>query len=409
MSNEDIVITARFELEQARKQLASLRRDVQAPLLAVSMAQEKVAQSTTRLNNALGKSQFQGWALSIMFFGQALKGLFNTIWQAGSKTFNDVMHSVENTVTGFDTLNNSITYLGFVIGQALEPVANFLAPIIDSISEWIANNQELFASLAVIVGVLGTLLTLVGGGVLAISGLATAWTTTAAVISTSLEVIGGALAVIGAPVLLTIALIAAAIAALVLMWQTNFGGLQDFLKGTFGVLWEFIKSIFSNIGGALSGIIKVLKGVFTGDFTLVWEGLKDVVLNVLAILVKAFLGLGAVIINIFKFVDNLIIDIIGNTIKLILGMIAKLASAVGLDTIASNAQDAIKMVSAIQSAKKTDYITGDTVAKYFGGADKLLGTSSGSTTTNNTTINNYITASDSRVIEDAVRATGARS
>ena len=116
------------------------------------------------------KMEFAGWAMSIMFLGMALRGMFDQIWKSSTKTFNDVMHSVDGTVTQFDFLKGSISYLGFVAGQALEPIAAFLYPIIDAIAEWISANPKLFSTLTAITGVLGTAFMVGGSGVLAING-----------------------------------------------------------------------------------------------------------------------------------------------------------------------------------------------------------------------------------------------
>ena len=51
-----------------------------------------------------GQKAFAGWAMSIMFFGMALKRTFDAIWKSSTKTFQDVMHSVEGNITSFDIL-----------------------------------------------------------------------------------------------------------------------------------------------------------------------------------------------------------------------------------------------------------------------------------------------------------------
>jgi len=170
MVNDDVIINVRVQLEQAKKQLKDVSKSVKSSMNDVARAQQNVYNQTQRLNNALGKKPFQGWALSIMFAGMAAKQAFNTIWQTGSKTFNDIMHSVEGTTTGFDALNNSITYLQFVAGQALEPMAQALAPIVDFISELIQDHPTAFAWLFGIGTFLATAVTAGGFLVLAANG-----------------------------------------------------------------------------------------------------------------------------------------------------------------------------------------------------------------------------------------------
>jgi len=116
------------------------------------------------------KKEFAGWAMSIMFFGMALRRTFDTIWKSSSKTFNEVMHSTEGTVTGFDRLTNSLSYLGFAAGAALEPVAEWLAPWIWKIAELIQDHESLFATIVTAMGIGGVVFTAIGSGTLAWNG-----------------------------------------------------------------------------------------------------------------------------------------------------------------------------------------------------------------------------------------------
>lgn len=127
----------------------------------------------SKLSKLFDPNKFAGWAMSIMFFGMGLQRLFDTIWKNGTKAFQDVMHSVEGTVTQFDILNGSIKYLQFNIGQALEPIVMFLIPIIDAMSELINQYPELTKWITVLGIALGTLFFVGGSGVLAINGFLT--------------------------------------------------------------------------------------------------------------------------------------------------------------------------------------------------------------------------------------------
>ena len=138
------------------------------------------------------KREFAGWAMSLMFAGMAMKRAFDMIWKSSTKAFQDISHSVEGTVTQFDMLEGSMKYLGFVMGAALEPVAQHLVPIVDKISEWVEENPELTASLVVITGVLGTLIMFIGMTKLAIDGFVIA----AALAKTSVISLGTAMALL---------------------------------------------------------------------------------------------------------------------------------------------------------------------------------------------------------------------
>jgi hypothetical protein len=171
----DVIIKIRTDLIGQEKVLAQAKKDLgkisnvygvkyRYAADAVAEAQQSVWKSQQKLNMALGgfKGKMLMASLSMLFFGQTLQRVFNSLWQSGSKTFNEVMHSVEGTVTGFDELNGATTYFGFTIGQALAPIAAWLAPIILSISEWISQNQGLTAGLLVTIGTVGTLLYTLG-------------------------------------------------------------------------------------------------------------------------------------------------------------------------------------------------------------------------------------------------------
>jgi len=176
----DIVLRIKAQIDKSVKNLdkkLNIKSFNANQLKAFNKESARLGTLTTMLDKSMGgiKKQFAGWALSIMFFGMALKRTFNTIWKSSTKTFNDVMHSAEGSVTGFDILDGSIKNLGYTAGQALEPIAEFIAPIIDLVSEWILNNEELFRGIMIALGVGGTVLTAIGMGKLALDGLATAF------------------------------------------------------------------------------------------------------------------------------------------------------------------------------------------------------------------------------------------
>ena len=152
---------------------------------------KKVASAKGNLNS-LGQKlknnegHFQGWALSIMFAGMAVMRVMQQIWKTSTKTFQDVQHSVEGTTTGFDLLNGQMKYLQYVAGAALEPLVAQLIPIIEIVSEWIGENEELFASIVKWGLVIGTALMVVGQLVLGVQGLVTAFMNMATVMFTPL-------------------------------------------------------------------------------------------------------------------------------------------------------------------------------------------------------------------------------
>lgn len=179
--NQEIVIKLRAEVDKAnanmvkaRKHLLELRGAAQNAFVrgGYKKAVEEAEIATKRFNKAIGNvsKPFAGYAMSIMFFGMAIQRAMDAIWKSGTKTFNDVMHSVEGTTTGFDMLEGSLKYLQFSVGEALEPLAEALIPIIDFITDLVQQNPELVRGIVAWGAVLGAIFTVGGGGVLALNG-----------------------------------------------------------------------------------------------------------------------------------------------------------------------------------------------------------------------------------------------
>jgi len=134
--------------QKVQKQYSSLRRSTKSYMSeaeTMNLANKKVKKSMRDLakTGKKVKQSFDMNALGMMFFGMAMMRVSQQIWQFGTKAFDEVSHSVEGTVTMFDMLNGSMKFLGFVVGQALEPLAALLIPIIDWLAEWVMLNPEL--------------------------------------------------------------------------------------------------------------------------------------------------------------------------------------------------------------------------------------------------------------------------
>lgn len=150
------------------------------PLKRLNLANRQVAKSVTEARTAVKafSSNMISAGLGTMFFGMAIKRAFTSIWKSGKTTFQDIMHSVEGTTTSFDDMDASIKYLGFTVGQALEPLAEMLAPIIWMLADWIANNPALskFVMIIVAAGIaIGGFLMFVGQAAIGIFALYKAW------------------------------------------------------------------------------------------------------------------------------------------------------------------------------------------------------------------------------------------
>jgi hypothetical protein len=176
---EKIIIEIEMRLKKAQKDLDAYTKKTNQ-MTKVNAKQfdaygkklDKVTELQNNLTKVTGRTQraFAGWAMSLMFFGMALQRVFQQVWKFGTSTFNDVMHSVEGTATQFDMLQGSLKYLGFTVGQALEPLAASLIPIVDLITDLVQRNPEMVAGIVKWTGILGTIFMVGGTGTLALNG-----------------------------------------------------------------------------------------------------------------------------------------------------------------------------------------------------------------------------------------------
>ena len=132
-------------------------------------AKHQLDQTNQSMKKAAG--QFPAWAMSIMFMGMALFRVFQSVWRSASETFREIRESSDGATNGFAMLEGSLKYLGFTVGQALEPIAYMLIPIVDRFAEWVSQNQRTATSIALVVGVIAPLLMLIGQVTLGLNGL----------------------------------------------------------------------------------------------------------------------------------------------------------------------------------------------------------------------------------------------
>lgn len=117
------------------------------------------------------KPQFQSWALSIMFAGMAMQRMAEGMATWGVKAYDDVSHSIIGTITENDRLQGSLMYLGYTVGEALQPFLAMLVPIVMWLAELVSEHKTFTGILITSALVLGILLSTLGGIVLAWAGI----------------------------------------------------------------------------------------------------------------------------------------------------------------------------------------------------------------------------------------------
>lgn len=207
---------------------------------------DMVPKVTKSVKNFQG--QILGAGLGIMFFGMVIQRVFTSIWNSASRTFTEVMASTEQSANGFTMLQGSLKYLWFVAGQALEPLAMALIPIIDKIAAWIEENPKLFAQIVKWGIIIGAALMILGQLGLGINGIVQALgllkAAFLAIKGIKFAAIGkGLVSAFMSPITWIILLVAAI--ALVVVWifkmKKEMGGWGEFFKSVLrGVLRFFV-------------------------------------------------------------------------------------------------------------------------------------------------------------------------
>jgi hypothetical protein len=355
-----------------------------------------VREQIKKLKIKEASGQFQGWAMSIMFAGMAMQKFFMDIMKKGVSSFQDIMHSVSGTTTSFDMLQGSMAFLQYTIGAALEPFVEYLIPIIDGIANWVSENEELAGWIAIIGFGLGTLLQIIGSSTLAIvNGIIPA----IKLLGIAAGGFGTTLTAAFGSILIPLLVVGAAVVLIIAMWKSNIGDFQNFIKSTFGVLWETIKAVFVHIWNIIKDVFGIIVALFKGDFDKVEELAKNLLINLAALFLKGIMGLASIIVNVLVFAWNLVVDIV---FKIITGLIAwvankwidlvtwlidlarPLAEKLGLGGFIDKATSGLeKMRTVIDGVKDgateladslhAGFITGEDMKKMFGAVDSTLG------------------------------------
>lgn len=235
---------------------------------------------------------------------------------------------LDNTAGGIEQMFGSLETLGIKIQQVLAPtiqsVTGWLTELINSISSMSDEALVVTVTIAGIVAALGPLL-LIGGKIM--SFMATVGPMLAATNTSLLAIVGPIGAVI------------AAVAALAAAWATNFGGIRDATQ-----------EVISEISEVISFGLELISEAWETDFagirtitTMAWEAIEDIfskALDVIVNAVKAFSallqgdwsGLWEAIKALAQSAWDLICSLIGNSLGLIISLIAN--AAVGLSDAA---------------------------------------------------------------------------
>ena len=319
--------------------------------------------NTSTLTQRIKKSTpaFTGWAMSLMFAGMALQRMFMGIAKTSVATFNEITSSVEGGTSGFMLLNGAVKELQFIVGSALEPIVQFLLPIVDAVIDWVSQHKELTKNLIIAGAILGSFLMYLGM-------IKLAWTNGIVPAVSSmllkLEYVGAIVeafaATLGIGVLPLILIIAAAAAVLYAAWKTNFGGIQDFIMTVFKVISTYVKTVFDNIKQIFSGLIDIIEGIFNGDLNQIIKGFLNVLAGAIKLVINIIATVADLIINAFAFSFNVVIGLAFSFVRILIQGLQKVASWVDKvfgTSLASKMGDLDTFMKDVQQSIKIDYGT----------------------------------------------------
>jgi hypothetical protein len=245
-----------------------------------------------------GMKGFRMEMLGAMFFGMAL-----------TRTFGGSMRTSMEWMGVNEVLTSAL-------GMLFMPVAEILLDWALRFMDWVgglSEEQKKWIGIIVLsVAALGILLMIIGqlalglGSIILVLGKFLGVPGTFSAVS---KAIAAAFTGITAPILAIIAIIVAVVIGMVIAWKNNFLNMKQivdwFISG--------VKDLFGGLISIISGILKIIKGIFTGDWDTILEGVTDLVLG----FVQAIWGLFKMLVNGVTAIIIGIVQIIWNIIKLI--------------------------------------------------------------------------------------------
>ena len=221
-------------------------------------------------NGEITADEFNAAIMSLGFQDAAVEAATST------ETINGAMGNLEATVTGvgaslIDAFKPEITGAINAVGEAVQKFGDGLKVVID----WVSANSDWLGPLVVGLGAFAAALLIVPK----IIAMATAIKNVVLAVQ-SIQGVGAILTTVaGGPVVLAIAAIAALVAAIVYLWNTN----EGFRNAVINV-WNAIVSTVSGVPSAIMGFFSGLAGFFSGlwngvkaTFTAVWNGIVSFV------------------------------------------------------------------------------------------------------------------------------------
>jgi len=186
-------------------------------------------------------------------------------------------------------------------GDAIVGALQTLSDLLTKIGDWVTDHQTLLENLAIIIGSVAAAIEIVNVAMTAYNVLAAVYAAVTAAggvaalaSSVAATALGAAIAFLTSPITLAVAAIAAIIAICVLLcknWDTvkekaaavwteiknTISDADDWVYAHFGEFIEYIKDTVNGIIEIFCGIVTFLKGVFTEDWGMAWDGITQII------------------------------------------------------------------------------------------------------------------------------------
>lgn len=275
-------------------------------------------------------SQFQAWALSVLFFGMAIQRTFSRIAKTSVQAFTKIMDASDLTSGNIARLSAWWEFLKFSIGSAINTALGPLLPaiisIISAVVDWIQRNPELTAGIIGFMIALGALLLVVGTLVLGFTGLA------------------AAISFLTSPIGLIILGILALVALFVLLWTQS----------------ETFRNIVTGVFNAIAAVVGFLWTIFKFNFTLMWT-IIQIIIEIVRIFWETLIAIVVWLLDTFfpgwREVWTKVKDFVGGIVDSILGF---------LQTIIDKAKEVLELLKKVSGANIVSGVVG-TVSDVIGG------------------------------------------
>ncbi|MFL5731466.1 MAG: phage tail tape measure protein, partial [Cytophagaceae bacterium] len=353
------------------------RKDASQALLAFIKGLDNVKNSGGSVLQRLEELDLDEIRVSdALLRASASSDLFARSLEIGNKAFSEntalAAEAEKRYVTmasQIQVMKNKFSDLGITIGNDLAP---HFKKIVDVISEWVTRFSGLDAPVRKVIILIGGIAIAIGPVIYILGTLATA------------------IAAISLPVVLVVAAVGAAVAAIVIYWDElsayfategnvfsqlaetafiAFDTLSNVVKvavdiiafywsrmGTaimqkISTMWNFVLNTFNYFLGLINNVVNVFKGIFTGNWELVWESVK----------------------NIFKLSVNQLINIVTLLLSTVLDTFATVAGAFGADEIQAKINGVKKTINDFSESIKFNVNQTENATKAFNGFKEALG------------------------------------